>query len=228
MKILQTSFNGNPNIGLLGLATNQYCLLGYEVSEQQATDIEAVLKVPVYRLSIAGTSLVGVFCAANSHTLLVPSIVMDHERETLDSLEIEYQIIRGKMTALGNSILLNDNGAALNPELEDDQLRDIRKKLDLPSECLKLADLPTIGSLGVSNSIGTLLARDSSPEERAAIERLLKTECNPGTVNQGSNHVRSAIICNDHGLIIGDRSRGLEAGTAFESLFLKEEGGEDA
>ena len=70
MHILKTNFNGNPNVGLFGFATDEYCLLGKEIKKYVAKEIEKVLKVPVHQITLAGTSLIGAFAVGNSKILL--------------------------------------------------------------------------------------------------------------------------------------------------------------
>jgi translation initiation factor 6 (eIF-6) len=66
MHVLMTDINGNPNIGLYGFCNDNFCLLGNEVPEKKFKEIEDVLKVKCHRISIAGTSLIGVFVAGNN------------------------------------------------------------------------------------------------------------------------------------------------------------------
>ena len=74
MHVLIANVQGNPNVGLYGYANDQYCLLGTEVPSKTAKKIEKVLKVPTHRISMCGTSLVGVFVTGNNKCLLVPEI----------------------------------------------------------------------------------------------------------------------------------------------------------
>jgi translation initiation factor 6 (eIF-6) len=75
------TFDGNPNIGLYLFATNDYCLAPESTSDKLLHKIEKVLDVPVIKLNIAGTPLLGVFLSGNSEQLLVPSIIFDKEKE---------------------------------------------------------------------------------------------------------------------------------------------------
>ena len=93
MHLLMTNINGNPNVGLYGFANNKYVLVGREVPAALAQEIGKVLNVPVHQISIAGTSLLGVFLAGNDHKLLVPSIAFDSELRVLDKLGIPYAVI---------------------------------------------------------------------------------------------------------------------------------------
>jgi len=208
--VMLTNVNGNPNVGLYGYATDEYCLIGSEVSQKLVDEIEEILKVPVHVMTIAGTPLLGVFCAGNSKMLLVPSITMEHELEDLDKLGIKYTIIETRLTALGNNILCNDNGCLVNPDFSAVAKKKIRTALDVPLKPGTIADLNTVGSCAALNTNGCAIHRDVNPEELAVVQDLLDVECEPSTINFASPLLRSGILCNSNGLIIGDHSKGPE------------------
>ena len=81
---LKISFNGNPNIGLYGFATDSYCLMPIHLSSKIIAQIKHALDVPVYQVSIAGTDLLGALCSGNSDLLLVPEIIRDEEIKQLE------------------------------------------------------------------------------------------------------------------------------------------------
>lgn len=210
-----TNFNGNPNIGLYAFASDSFCLVGHEVPDSQMKLLHKVLKVPVSRITIAGTNLVGVFVVGNSKVLLVPDIAFDEELAMLDRLKIDYRVISTTHTALGNNILMNDHGCIMNPEMEIDG---IRKALDIPIKACSVAGHPTVGSCAAMNRKGLLLHRDATAAEKDIISGILKLEIETGSVNMGNPYIRSGIICNTNGYVIGDLSGGPEIQNADIAL----------
>jgi translation initiation factor 6 len=210
MQVLKTDFNGNPNVGLYGYCNNEYCLLGREVDAKTAKELEKVLKVPVHQISICGTSLLGVFFAGNNSRLLVPEIAFDYELKQLDKLGIDYEVIKARLTALGNNLLCNDNGCLANPEFSADQKKRIRQALNVALKPGTIAGLGTVGSLGALNSRGGIVHRDITRDETGYAEELLGTRLIPSTVNMGSPYIRSGLLMNDNGFIIGSASGGPE------------------
>ncbi len=222
MHLLKANFNGNPNVGLYGFATDSYCLLSKEVNKKLVKQIEEVLKVPVHQIDICGTSLIGAFLAGNSNSLLVPSIAFDSELEQLKKLKIPFTVIDTKHTALGNNILCNDNGCLLSTDFKKEEVEAIQKVLVVPTERGNIADLRIVGACGTSNTKGCVLHRDASDEDVKLIESLLKVRCETGTVNLANPYIKSAIIANSNGFIIGDLSGGPEINHIDEVLgFLK-------
>lgn len=218
MHVLKTSFNGNPNVGLYGYCNNDYCLLGREVPARTAKQIARVLDVPVHQLTVCGTSLIGVFVAGNSKTLLVPEIVFDYELKQLDKLNIEYAVIKSRATALGNNLLCNDIGCLANPEFSADQKKRIRQALGVSLKPGTIAGLGTVGSLGAMNSTGCIVHRDITSAETTYLEKVLGIGCIPSTVNMGSPYIKSGLLCNDYGFVVGDMSGGPEIANIEQEL----------
>jgi translation initiation factor 6 len=220
--ILKTNFNGTPNIGLFGYATDEYCLLGTEVQTPKAKEIAKALNVPVYQMTLCGTSLIGVFAAGNDQCLLIPHITFEHERKHLDKLGIKYKVIKSKITALGNSILANDKGCLVNPNFSADTKKIIRQSLNVPLHPGTIASLDNVGSLAALNKNACLIHPSADDDEMKEIEKLLGIECIQATVNLGTPYLRAGLICNSHGFVVGDQSGGPEIAHIDESLgFLK-------
>ena len=214
MHVLKTHINGNPNVGLYGFATDNYCLLGKDVPDSLAKQIEEVLKVPVFQLNIAGTSLLGVFLSGNNSTLLVPSIAFETEIKALDKISkktgLNYRIIETELTALGNNVVCSKEGCMVNPDFPEDVKKNIADALDIPVKSGRIADLPTVGSVAVLNKEGCAIHRDAEQFEEKFVSDLLKVECRTSTVNLGNPFLRSGILVNGNGFIVGDASGGPE------------------
>ncbi|HLC66264.1 MAG TPA: translation initiation factor IF-6 [Candidatus Nanoarchaeia archaeon] len=223
MPLLLTSINGNPNIGLYGFANSSFALLGNEVSQSTAEEIAKVLKVRVHRMTIAGTPLVGAFVAGNDHNIVVPDIIFDSELRTLDRADIPYKIIPTKLTALGNNILCNNQGALVHPEFSADVKKMIRQALAVTLHPGTIAEIPTVGSVGIGNRWGILLHRDATKAEQQHVQTLFGVPCETATINRGSPYLRSGVICNDQGMVVSDQSWGPEIGFIDESLFLRKQ-----
>ncbi len=212
------SFDNNPNIGLYAFATDSYCLIGEDIPQQAEDKIAKTLKVPTHRISIAGTSLVGVFCTGNSNKLLVPYIIQPHEIKLLEKLGIEFAIIKSRITAIGNNITANDKGALISTEFSDEVKDLISDELSVPVKKAKISEMNNIGSCLVANNKGGLVHRDVKGFELELLEDTLKVEVLDGTINLGNPYVKSGIIANSKGLIVGSHSGGPEITNADMAL----------
>ena len=223
MHVQKTSLNGNINLGLYAYANDEYCLVGVDMQQERIELLEKVLKVPVHKVSIAGTSLLGVFLAGNKNCLLVPKITFDHELQTLKKLGIKYHIIDTKMTALGNNILCNDKGALINPDFNKTEEQEIKDALKVQVKKSKIANLPIVGAVAAFNKKGILLHRDAEDFEIDFVENTLGLKVTLGTVNFGSPYIKSGVIVNSNGFLIGEVSGGPEIQNADHAFgFLDE------
>lgn len=218
MHVYETSFHGNPNVGLYGFANDSFCLLGHEVPETQAKKIERVLKVPVHQLSLCGTSMIGAFCNGNNKAIIVPHIAFDDELKVLDRLKIKYNVIKTRHTALGNNLLCNDNGCLANPEMSADAKKLVRQALDVPLKPGMIADVNTVGSVAVHNKYGCIIHRNAREFEIKFIKDILKVNIETGTVNMGNPYLGAGVICNSNGFVVGDASGGPEIAFIDECL----------
>jgi translation initiation factor 6 len=224
MHLLKTNFNGNPNIGLYGYCNNKYCLLGTEVPEAKAHLVGEVLKVPVHRITICGTSLLGVFLAGNSNTLLVPEIAFDYELKKLEHLGIKYSVVKTRQTALGNNMICNDRGCVCSRDFLPETKTEIKEALGVETKQGTIAGFDIVGSLAAFNSTACVVHRDITKQEEKHIKDVMGLNCVPSTVNMGSPYIRSGLLCNDHGFLIGDTSGGPEIVNVEDELgFLNQE-----
>lgn len=218
MHVDRINFNGNPHIGLLAYCTDKYCLVGRDISDNTLKIMEDVLKVSVHKISIARTNLIGVLLAGNSNKLLVPNIVNKNELKVLEDLKIDYEVIDTKHTALGNNILCNDEGAIINPEIEEDAKEQIEKALQVPVITGKIANLDIVGATCAFNDRSGLIHRDATDKEIDMVEKMLKVTLDIGTLNFGSPFIKSGAIVNKNGFLVGDQTTGPEIQNADYSF----------
>jgi translation initiation factor 6 len=216
--ILVTNYNSNPNVGLYGFATDKYCLLGTEVPENLDSEISEVLDVPIIRMNIAGTSLLGVFLNGNNKCLLVPKIAFQNELDVLDKHKIKYKLIDTKLTCLGNNMICNDKGCVVSSEYGEKEVKAFKDALKVDVVKTEIAELNTLGSLAVHTKKGILCHHEILEHEAELLKKVLKVEVFTGTVNMGVPFIGSGILCNNKGFIIGDASGGPETVNADEAL----------
>jgi len=220
MHVLTTNFNGMYNMGLYGFANDEFALIGRELPEELAEQFVEVLKVPVHRISIAGTSLIGVFVVGNNKKILVPGIIFDEEKQVLKDLGINFEVFDTKLTCLGNNMIVGDKSAIISKEFTESEEKRLAVSLGVSVVREKLGDVFSVGSLVVLNQsrAKALMSNDFSRVDQRLIEKTFGVVAVPGSVNMGSPYVRSGIICNVNGFIIGSNSGGPEITNADEAL----------
>ncbi len=218
MHALKISFNNNPNIGLYSIATDEYCLLGLDVPKKSAEKISKALEVPAHRLNICGTSLWGVFCAANKNCLLVPSLAFDSELRALKPLGIKYKVIKTRQTALGNNILCNNKGCVVNPEFSADAKKEIRQALGVKLRPGTIAGLETVGALGAVNDSAGIVHQDITKAELEYIGDALEIDISTGTISFGTPYMRSGLLVNSKGFAVSASSTPIEIQDVYDTF----------
>ncbi|MEM7820272.1 MAG: translation initiation factor IF-6 [Candidatus Aenigmatarchaeota archaeon] len=211
-KFMRTVLNRDPNIGLYGLATDRYCLLGVEPQKKIADKISDTLGIPLYFSHIAESELIGIFATGNSNGIILTKIVEKYEVAKFKKLfDINIGIIKSKETAIGNLVLCNDNGCLISPVLKK-----FRKSI---ADCLgaevatgTIAGLEIVGSAAVASNRGCLCHRAATEAELKVIEELLKVKTDIGTVGFGSPFIKSGLLVNSNGAVIAQTSTGPELG----------------
>lgn len=214
MPILRTNFYGDPNIGLYGFATDKYCIMGSKRKENKK--ITKTLGVKLHVSSAMSTALASLFITGNSIGLVMAKIMEDHEMNPLKksfsvlTLDTDY-------TAVGNLVLLNDNGIIISPLLRK-HANEIKKFFDIPCEVSKIAGTIVVGSAAIATNKGCLLHPHVKGAEKKIIEDVLEVKADIGTVNFGSPFVKSGIIANSRGLVVSEACSGPELGRINETL----------
>lgn len=208
-EIDRTDYRGNINIGLYAVVTEDYGLFPPEFKKRDLFGVEEI------EVSIANTNLIGLFCAGNSHGLVLPSMAKDIELDKMP--ETNYVTIDSELTAFGNLILCNDHGAVISKHLKDKR-QQIEEALAVETVVGSLNGLNIVGSSGLATNHGALLHRNSSDQEIEAVESALQVEADIGTVNFGSPYVGTGILANSKGVLVGNETKGPEMGRIYSTI----------
>jgi len=213
-EILRTDFNGDPNLGLLGFATDRYCLIGPNIKNRKG--IEDALKVPVIEATTLGTNLIGIFSAGNSTGVVIPDIMNDYEIEKLKEKN-NILILNTKYTAIGNLVLLNDCGCLISKLIRNEKDK-IEKFFGVDCEIITVSKMDVIGSIAIATNKGCLIHPNINEMEAKQIERILKVKVDIGTANFGSPFVGSCLIANSNGLVVSNQTTGPELARIEETI----------
>jgi translation initiation factor 6 len=216
MKIQKFDLQGNPNIGLFAFSTDKFCVANIYLPEESTDVLEKTLHVPVIQSNVLGTPLTGVFVAGNSKGIIVSEHIFDYELKALKK-ELDVLVLKTKHTAMGNLIIANDNGCYISRRLEKFS-GEIEKFLGVNAVWGKIAGMSLVGSLAAGTNRGCVVHKAASKEEKEVICETLGVQISPGTVNFGNPWIRSGVVANSNGLLVGSLSTGPEMGNVAEGL----------
>ncbi|MBN2228088.1 MAG: translation initiation factor IF-6 [Candidatus Thorarchaeota archaeon] len=209
--IARTSFESDSNVGAYGIATDSFVFVSPNISEKVLAVVERAFNLPLVQSTVATLDAVGLLAAANSNGVLVPYTTNDDELNTLkQSSEVPVDWIDDKMTALGNIIVANDNGAMCHPEFSSKAIKKIADILDVEVVPGTIAKLPIVGANSIATNHGAVLHPLATDEEIDLLSQLLKVHVEVGTVNRGSPYTSLGVLANVDGMIAGSDTTGVE------------------
>ncbi len=217
VNIQRTNFDGDPNLGLHTEPTEDLCIVDPGLSKKCYRRIRDVLGVEVLKTTVAGSSMPGIFCAANSNGVALPKNTEEEEKEFFDNHGIEWKILEAKHTALGNLIMVNDSACVVSQRLMDSK-KDLENLFGVPVVSGSIAGRDLLGSSSVVTNRGLLTHRDTTESEMEYLEEIFDLECGIGTVGFGVPFVGACIVANTEGILISEDTTGPEMGRIQQAL----------
>ncbi len=209
MPVLKKNLLKSPEIGLYIVATDKFCLVPPFAREKDKEYFEEVLNVPVIETRIAGSSLLGVFIAANSNGIVVPWFTQEDEIRKLKDEGIDVLVVKDRVTALGNLISVNDRGIIVSEEVSERAFNEIREFLGVEGIRKSVAGIEVVGASVVATNRG-FLAHPSMEEEKDLLKEVFKVDGVFTTVNFGDPFVRTGVVANSYGIIVGEDTSPVE------------------
>ena len=211
-------FNENPNLGVFCRTNDDLAFIRKGLSKKIKNIIKSVLDVNLIELTIADATIIGSLLAINSKGAVVTDFVDKDAIKIIEDQGLEVCIIRDKINAAGNDILVNDKGALVHPDLNDESVKNIKKTLKVPVYHGTIGSLKTVGMAAVVTNKGLLCHPKASDEEKGVLEKVFDVNVMIGTVNHGSPVIGSGLVANSKGAIIGNLTTGIEMGRIEEAL----------
>lgn len=216
-KIIITDFNKDFNLGLYGIATDRYIVIGSGIATGSIEDNENLKNVKIIKTSVANTNFAGIFLSGNSNGIVVSKEIPRIENE-LKNIGCDILFLDTKYTALGNLILMNDKGCVISHLLKR-QKEKIERFFGIECE-IASKKFAVIGSLGVATNVGCLVSPLISYEEIKKIEKALKVKVDVGTANFGSYFIGACILANSKVAIVSPKNSGIEL-SKIEEVLIK-------
>ncbi len=209
MPVILADVFGSPNIGVYCFCSEELAIVPPGLTSKKMNEFAETLGVEICKTTIGGSTLVGSMVAGNSNGLLVPHIIRDYELDRISKF-CKATVVNSKWTAHGNVILSNDFGAVIHPEAPQEILTYVTDQLRVSSAYATIGNLPFVGALGVATNKGAILNPKVLAEERSVIEDILHVNTELSTSNGGVIFVKSGILANSKGAVVGPLTHGAE------------------
>jgi len=200
--------NRSNEIGVFSLLTNTYCLVANGGSENFYSIFENELSadIPVVKVNLGGTRLVGRMAVGNKNGLLLPNGTSDQEalhiRNSLSD-DVVVQRTHERLSALGNCIACNDYVALVHPDIDQETEEIISDVLGVEVFRQSIAGNVLVGSYCRFTNKGGIVHPASSLADLEELSSLLQIPLAAGTVNRGSDFISSGLVANDWSAFCG-------------------------
>jgi translation initiation factor 6 len=217
--LLRASFSGSAYVGVFARAVGDHVLVRPDAAADVVADVADELDATPLRTTVAGSATVGALAAGNGHGVVVSGRAVDEEVDAIEAATgLPVAPLPGRLTAAGNVVLANDDGAYVHPELSDAAVDVVAGTLDVPVERGALAGVRTVGTAAVATDRGVLCHPKTTDGELDALEALLDVHADIGTVNYGAPLVGAGLVASDAGYVAGQETTGPELGRIEEAL----------
>lgn len=212
ISILRSNF-----IGVYGKAWEDVVFLPKNVEEEIAVQISEGLQVPVEKLFIDNSSLIGTFIALNSNGIVLPRGGADHQfSDFLQDRNI--LVLKDKVNAIGNDVIANDKAAMIHKAFTAASQKKIEDALGVEVVKGTIGGIKTVGSAAVLTQKGMLVTPEATEEEMRTLSEYFKVPVKEGTANFGNMYVGSSIIANSNGVFVGKDTTPIEIGRIDDIL----------
>lgn len=222
MSVETLAIFGTPHIGVYIFTNDNFSLIPFDVPPKVENKVKETLGASVYKVSVAKSRLIGVLLAGNNNGLILPRIIQDDEINQLKQAlgDVNFTVIDDvRETSMGNLILANDKGCVVSELLPKRVVANVSDTLGV--ECIQksIGGLPLVGSVAVVTNKGLLLPPLVSEEELEQLSSFFGVEASVATINRGRIFLRSGIVANVHGALVGEETTGHEIMRIQQVLF---------
>ncbi len=209
MAIILADVFGSPNIGVYCFCNENIAIVPPGLTKRKINQFAETLGVDVCETTIGGSTLDGALATGNSNVVVVPHIIRSYELERIQRLS-KVVVVDSKWTALGNVVLANDVGAVTHPDTPTEILATVQDQMGVKPAPGKIGSLSFVGALAIATNKGAIVSPNTLSEEQSVVESALHVNVEPSSTNGGVPFVKSGILANSKGAVVGSLTRGAE------------------
>lgn len=211
-EIVKMSIFGNSNIGVYIYGNDKVTFVPQGLQKKDLEEISQILQTDLVEASVANTRLLGVLMTGNNNGLILSRSALDNEIESIKKAthDLNILVLPSRNNAVGNLIIANDKAALVYPYFEDEIIKMIQDNLGVEVFKRSVVGIPTVGAIIAVTNNGGLVHPDVTDEEIKFLEDVFKVPFKTGTVNFGVSFIRTGLIVNTKGAIVGEDTTGPE------------------
>ena len=211
MDIYKYDVYRGPNIGVYISVNDNFVFLPMGFAETKAEKLGEYLDAKPLYTSVANTRLLGALMVGNNNGILLPTTAYAEEYDFLKKeTGLNVGVLDSKYTALGNVICANDKGAIVSPWLSKDDVQTIEQTLAIEVVQKRIAGMNQVGAVMVANNSGAVIHPEADEEDMKMFANTLGVKIEHATINNGIPFVKSGVLANNHGVVVGTLTTGPE------------------
>ena len=211
MDIYKYDVYRGPNIGVYISVNDDFVFLPMGFAETKAEKLAEYLNVKPLYTSVANTRLLGALMVGNNNGILLPTTAYAEEYDFLKKeTGLNVGVLDSKYTALGNVMCVNDKGAIASPWLSKDDVQTIEQTLGIEVVQKRVAGMNQVGAVMVANNSGAVIHPEADEEDMKMFANTLGVKIEHATINNGIPYVKSGVLANNHGVVVGTLTTGPE------------------
>src|SRR5437879_7283050 len=144
---------GNPYIGVFCAANDELLIVARDVPKSAVRHIGGALETSPIVASVGHSTVVGSLIAMNSKGILASPFIEEDEIETIG--DAVYPLPH-RLSAVGNNVLCNDQGAVVHPGYDDEAMGVIQEVLGVPVVRGTIAGIRTVGAVADATNTGAV------------------------------------------------------------------------
>jgi len=208
---------GNPYVGVFCAANDERFVVAQDVPKSAIRHIEGALDARSIVTHVGHSTVVGSLLALNSKGILASPFI---EEDEIEAIGDDVYPLPHRLSAVGNNVLCNDQGAVVHPGYDDETVAFIQEVLGVPTVRGTVAGIRTVGAVAVATNKGAVCHPHARPAEMDLLKSTLRVPVMITTANYGAAQVGASIVANSHGAVVGGRTTPIELGRIEEGLGL--------
>ncbi|MEM3670310.1 MAG: translation initiation factor IF-6 [Thermoprotei archaeon] len=220
MTIERLSLFNTENIGVYARANNSCVFVPAGLGRMFSELIGSKTGIDTVELELGGISATGIMIACNDNGVILPYNASEEAVSAIRNRGLNYHVSKSRVNALGNLLAANSKVCFASPILGHPLLKAVEDTLDVEVVATTVAGLTTVGSSLALNNKGFVCNPETSDEEFELIKNRSGLSGSRVTVNGGYPYVRSGMVFNDHFVLVGKLSTGVELAEIESGLGL--------
>jgi translation initiation factor 6 len=220
MHIDRASIKASPYLGIFAAVSDNLALVPLSSTPQEAKQFGEVFGAEVLKVTLAGSSLLGVLAQGNKNGFLVSRITEEGELKKLN--EAGVKTLPVSLTAPGNLLSFNDSFGVCAESIPEKEVKAMESFLGVKFKQKNIVGTEVTGSNIVISNKGFIVNPEVSDEEFKALESHLQLKGLVTTANYGDPFVANSVVANSSGVLAGELTSGPEMMRIDEALVGEE------